>query len=200
MVMDDRDKKLSIALAGIDAANAADPNEESIGGESRPAALVYSELMTRWLERIEPAASEALRIAVRAQHIERWTMPRKRYPMDREGYLRWRTDLGKFHAERAGEIMGAAGYDGEAVERVATLIRKRGIKRDPEVQTLEDVACLVFLENYFADFSTQHDDEKVVSIVAKTWAKMSPRGHEAALTIDIPERAKGLVERALADA
>jgi len=197
--MNDTDKKLSNALAGIDAANAADPNDETVGGTSRPAALVYSERMTRWLERIAPDASDVLRIAVRAQHIERWTMPRKSYPMDREGYLRWRTDLAKFHAARAGAIMQTAGYDADALKRVETLIRKRGIKRDPEVQTLEDVACLVFLESYFADFSSQHDDEKVVSIVAKTWAKMSDAGHAAALTIDIPGRAKALVERALAD-
>jgi Domain of unknown function (DUF4202) len=193
------DSKLSGALAGIDAANAADPTMETVDGERRPAALVYSERMTRWLERIAPAASAELQIAVRAQHIERWTMPRQGYPMDREGYLRWRSDLAKYHAERAGEIMAAAGFGEDAVKRVATLIRKRGIKRDPEVQTLEDVACLVFLENYFADFSAQHDDEKVVSIVAKTWVKMSEAGHEAALTIDIPDRAKALVERALAD-
>jgi len=194
------DGRLEAALHGIDAANAADPNHETVDGKSRPAALIYSERMTRWLERISPDASDVLRIAVRAQHIERWTMPRKSYPMDREGYLRWRSDLAKFHAERAGAIMGAAGYDEDAVKRAETLIRKRGIKRDPEVQTLEDVACLVFLENYFADFSGQHDDEKVVSIVAKTWAKMSEAGHAAALTIEIPGRAKALVERALADA
>lgn len=198
--MGEAGERLKETLRGIDAANAADPNQESVGGERRPAALVYSERMTRWLERIAPEASEELQIAVRAQHIERWTMPRKSYPMDREGYLRWRTDLAKYHAERAGAIMKAAGYDDDAVKRVSTLIRKRGIKRDPEVQTLEDVACLVFLENYFADFSTQHDDEKVVSIVAKTWVKMSAAGHRAALTIDIPDRARALVERALADA
>jgi len=197
--MNDTDEKLSTALAGIDAANAADPNHETVNGQDRPAALVYSERMTRWLERIAPDASDVLRIAVRAQHIERWTMPRQSYPMDREGYLRWRTDLAKFHAARAGAIMAAAGYDGEAAKRVETLIRKRGIKRDPEVQALEDVACLVFLESYFADFSSQHDDEKVVSIVAKTWAKMSEDGHAAALTIDMPGRAKALVERALAN-
>jgi len=198
--MGDAEDRLEETLRGIDAANAADPTIEQADGAGRPAALVYSGRMTRWLERIAPQASEELRIAVRAQHIERWTMPRKSYPMDREGYLRWRTDLAKFHAERAGAIMAAAGYGAEAVKRVATLIRKRGIKRDPEVQTLEDVACLVFLENYFADFSTRHDEEKIVSIVAKTWAKMSEAGHAAALAIDIPDRAKALVERALADA
>jgi len=198
--MSDGEERLDATLAGIDAANAADPASEVIGGEERPAALLYSERMTGWLARIEPEASDELCIAVRAQHIERWTMPRNGFPMNREGYLRWRSELAKYHATRAGEIMVAAGYDADAISRVDTLIRKRGIKRDPEVQTLEDVACLVFLENYFADFSAQHDEEKIVSIVAKTWAKMSERGHAAALTIDIPERAKALVERALGDA
>ena len=190
--------RLQSALSGIDAANAADPNSENADNEPRPAALLYSERMSAWLERIAPDASEVLRIAVRAQHIERWTMPRSDFPMNREGYLKWRSELAKYHATRAGEIMAAAGYDADAVKRVDTLIRKRGIKRDPEVQALEDVACLVFLENYFDDFSAQHDEEKIVSIVTKTWAKMSERGHAAALTIDIPEHAMALVERALA--
>jgi hypothetical protein len=189
--------RLARALAAIDAANRADPNMDTQDGAARPAALVYSERMSAWLERIAPDASEALRIAARAQHIERWTVPRASYPMTREGYLRWRTELGKFHAQRAGEIMRAAGYDEAEAARAGALIRKQRLKRDPEAQTLEDVICLVFLENYFADFASKHDDAKIVDILRKTWAKMSPRGHEAALALPMPERARALVERAL---
>lgn len=190
---------LADTLAGIDAANAADPNEETIEGAARPAALVYGERMTGWLGRIEPAASELLAIAVRAQHIERWTRPRSDYPMTREGYLRWRTGLGRFHAKRAGEIMAGAGYEEAAIKRVRRLVTKTRLKRDAEAQTLEDVACLVFLENYFADFSGRHEEAKIVDILRKTWAKMSGRGREAALTITMPPRARALLERALAD-
>lgn len=191
--------RLVQTLAGIDAANAADPNDERIEGAARPAALVYGERMTGWLGRIEPAASELLAIAVRAQHIERWTRPRSDHPMTREGYLRWRTELGRFHARRAGEIMAQAGYDEAAVKRVGRLITKTRIKRDAEAQTLEDVACLVFLENYFTDFSRQHGEAKIIDILRKTWAKMSGRGREAALALDMPRRTRALLERALAD-
>lgn len=191
--------RLAKTLAGIDAANAADPSRETVNGEARPAALVYGERMTGWLGRIEPQASELLAIAVRAQHIERWTSPRSDYPMTREGYLRWRTQLGRFHARRAGEIMVEAGYDEAAVERVRKLITKTRLKHDGEAQTLEDVACLVFLENYFADFSDQHEDAKTIDILQKSWAKMSERGRNAALTLDMPPRAQTLLKRALGD-
>lgn len=191
--------RLAAALAGIDEANAADPAREVIDGAERPAALVYSERMSGWLARIAPGASEELKLAVRAQHIERWTMPRASFPMTREGYLRWRTELAKYHAKRAGEIMAAAGYDAGSVARAGALIRKQRLKRDAEAQTLEDVACLVFLENTFAEFADQHDAEKIVDILKKTWAKMSGRGHAAALELAIPPRARALVERALAD-
>ena len=185
------------AIARIDAANGADPNREFVDGEARPAALVYSERMTRWLETLAPDASEALRIAVRAQHIQRWTVPRAEFPEGREGYHRWRTTLAKFHAERTAAILAGAGYGADVIDRVKKLLRKRGLKTDPEVQMLEDVACLVFLESYFADFSKQHDEAKVIGILQKTWAKMSPVGHEAALALDMPAEARALVEKAL---
>lgn len=188
------------AIAAIDAANAEDPNKISAGGRLRPKEAVYGEQMTAWLEKLEPAASEALRLAVRAQHIRRWEIPRGSYPMDRVGYLKWRTDLKHLHARLAAEIMGAAGYEPAAVARVQALLRKEQIKQDPEAQTLEDVACLVFLENYFADFARQHDAEKIVSIVQKTWKKMSPKGHAAALSLALPPDALALVEKALVPA
>lgn len=194
--------RFAAAMAAIDAANAADPNHEEVDGETRPAAILYSERMSAWLDRLDPDASEPLKLAARAQHIERWTIPRNTYPMDRPGYLKWRTDLGKFHAERAGEIMAEAGYDDAAVERAKALIRKLRIKKDPEAQRLEDVICLVFLENYFADFSKQHDEAKIVSILQKTWKKMSADGHTAAfeLVAGLPDDARAIVEKALADA
>lgn len=189
-------ERVERAMSLIDVANAADPNIAA--GGDRPKELVYSEQMTRWLEALAPNASEALRLAVRAQHIRRWEIPRDRYPMDRIGYLKWRTDLKHFHAKLAGEILGKAGYDDITIARVQALIRKDRLKQDDEAQTLEDVACLVFLENYFADFAKQHDAEKVVDIVRKTWKKMSPNGHAMALRLDMPKDARALVEKALA--
>ena len=98
---------------------------------------------------------------------------------------------------RRHEILRDVGYDDQTIAKVEKLLRKRQLKRDPDVQLLEDVICLVFLENYFADFSTQHDQEKVVDIVRKTWAKMSERGHKAALDLPLSPEAVRLVERAL---
>lgn len=177
------------AIARIDSANAEDP----AGKE-----LLYSQRMTAWLDRIEPAASEALRIAARAQHIRRWQIPRTDFPMDRIGYLKWRTTLYRFHADQTAAILREAGYDEATIERVGSLIRKERIKLDAEAQTLEDVICLVFLENYFAEFAQQHDRDKVVGILRKTWAKMSARGQGEALKLSMSDEARQLVERALA--
>ena len=117
--------------------------------------------------------------------------------MDRIGYLKWRTTLYRFHAEEAAKILREVGYDEATVARVTSLIRKEQIKSDPDAQTLEDVICLVFLENYFADFAAGHEAEKVIGILRKTWRKMSERGRDVALTLEIPAAAKRLVERAL---
>jgi hypothetical protein len=180
--------RFAAALARIDAANAEDPNGKE---------LLYSRRMTAWLERLVPDASEALRLAVRAQHIRRWTIPRSRYPMDLAGYKQWRTTLAAFHAETAGAILREVGYDDATVARVQALLRKERLKLDPEAQNLEDAACLVFLENYFAEFARQHDEEKLVGIVQKTWKKMSEVGRAAALELELAPEVRAIVERAL---
>jgi hypothetical protein len=154
--------------------------------------------MSATLARLAPAASEALRIAARGQHIERWTSPRRRYPEGRVGYLRWRKDLQDFHARRIAEIMAAAGYDPDAVARVGVLIRKERLKSDAEVQMLEDVACIVFLEHYLGDFLRKTDEDKLAGILAKTWSKMSPLGREAAAKLALPPPVPTLLEQGLA--
>lgn len=189
--------RFTTAIAEIDAANAQDPSRIDDGGTQRPAELVYGERMSTTLAGFEPEASEALQIATRAQHIQRWIIPRSTFPMDRTGYLRWRTELKRKHADLAGAIMSRAGYADADIARVGSLIRKERLKRDPESQTLEDVACLVFLQHYIDDFAAKHDDDKLVSILRKTWVKMSPRGHEVALRLALSPRVAGLVGRAL---
>jgi len=161
--------RLATALAAIDAANAADPDQ----GEGEPAARLYGQRMSAELERLYPDASETLRIAARGQHIERWTSPRAAYPEGRDGYLAWRRDLAAFHATRVGAIMAAAGYDAEAVARAGVLLRKEGIKRDAEVQALEDVICFVFLRWYFQPFAEDRDAADLLRIVTRTARKMS---------------------------
>ena len=196
--MDEAGERFRAAVARIDAANGEDPNREMIGGVEQPKELAYGERMSAWLERLAPDASEALRLAARAQHIRRWRIPRGDFPMDRAGYHRWRTTLYRFHADTAGALLAEAGYDAATIARVQALIRKEKLQSDPEMQMLEDVICLVFLENYLAGFSAKHDAAKVVEIVRKTWRKMSPRGQQAALALPLPPAARGLVERALA--
>jgi hypothetical protein len=190
--------RLATVLAAIDAANAADPNRVTADGEKRAAELVYGARMSEALARLYPDASDHLRIAARGQHIERWTSPRASYAQGRVGYLKWRKELLDFHARRLAEIMQDAGYQGGDIARVRSLVRKERIKYDEEAQALEDAICVVFLEHYFADFAAKHDDRKVVEIVRKTWTKMSPRGHQAALALDLPAGARRLVEAALA--
>ena len=187
------------AIARFDAANADDPRREVCEGVAYPRELLYARRMTVWVEKLAPDASEALRLAARCQHIRRWTIPRRDYPMDRQGYRAWRTRLARFHADTAGEILRDVGYDEPTVQRVQALLRKERLKLDPEVQCLEDVICLVFLESYFADFASQHDEPKLVDIVRKTWKKMSGPGHEAALALNLPPAARAIVRKALRD-
>ena len=189
--------RFQAALDLFDSKNAADPNTETWQGEEHPKELLYARRMSDTLERFAPDASEALRLAARAQHIERWTLPRGDYPEGRQGYKEWRKTLARFHAERAESLLEELDYEPETRARVGSLIRKERLKSDPEAQTLEDVICLVFLEHYFAAFAAGHRDDKVIDILRKTWRKMSPRGHAAALALELPERARELVARAL---
>jgi hypothetical protein len=193
----DADARLQLALDRFDALNAADPHTELVDGTPEPKELIYARRMTDWLDRLEPNPSPALQLAARGQHLMRWHIPRESFPKDRAGYIRWRTTLYDFHADRAAEVLREVGYDDATIERVRSLIRKQNLKSDAEAQTLEDVICLVFLENYFADFARDHDEEKLLKILRKTWRKMSDRGHAAALKLNLGPRELELIGKAL---
>ena len=152
--------RFTAAIARIDSANAEDPATVSDGAQQVAAEVLYSQRMTRWHEQLYPDASEPLRLAARAQHIRRWTIPRSDYPMDRAGYHRWRTTLYTFHADTTAEILRELAYDDTTIARVRSLLKKERLKADAEMQALEDVICVVFLESYFADFAPKHDEEK----------------------------------------
>jgi hypothetical protein len=186
------------AIACIDAANAEDPRREPGERGDEAKELLYARRMSRWLERLEPAASEALRLAARAQHLCRWKIERAGYPMGRQGYLRWRRDCAELHARLAGEILDQVGYDTRTIDRVKDLVRKKGLPDDPEALALEDSACLVFLESELAAFAAKHDNEKLVRILERTWRKMSARGRARALELDLPDETRALIEKALA--
>jgi hypothetical protein len=195
------DGRLATALAAIDAANADDPHTIVVGGATRPKELTHAEMMTRWVRRLSPGCSDEQLIAARAHHLRRWALPRDDYPRDRAGYLRWRTALQRQHAEDVAAIMGDAGYDDASIERVQAIVRKRGLGRDPEVQVHEDALCLVFLETQFDELTASLDDEaKMVEILRKTAAKMSPAGLAAARTLPLSPAGAALLGRALAPA
>ncbi len=191
--------RLQHAFALIDAANRADPETEAVDGALQPREWIYGVRMSAELNRYRPDAPEALQLAVRAQHIRRWEIPRSSYPMDRAGYHRWRTTLYKFHAGAAAEILRTAGYDAETIARVEHLIQKKRLREDPDTATLEDVVCMVFLRFYAERFAAAHPLEKTLGILQKTWAKMSSTGQAAALALDLPPAVRALVERALAE-
>src|SRR5437868_2489188 len=161
------EQRFQQAIRRIDDANRQDPRRTRVLELDVPDELLYAERMTTRLLHFEPGASEALQLAARCQHICRWMIPREQYPMDRAGYLRWRADLAKFHAEKAGEILREVGYDDTTIARVQSLVRKENLKVDPETQSLEDVAALVFLEFELAEFAKKHagEDEKLVRIL-----------------------------------
>ena len=189
------------AIRSIDEANSEDPNFEVDDGVAHPKELLYGMRMQRWVEALDPQAPEALRIAARSQHIRRWEIPRSDYPMDRSGYLRWRTKLYAFHADTASELLRAADYDAETIERVRTLLQKRNLRTDADVQTLEDAAAIVFLDHHLEDFLKRDDigEEKALNIIRKTWKKMTERGHEAAAALELSPESTALLKKALTD-
>ncbi len=189
--------RLNSTLAAFDAANLQDPNHEMVDGKSVAKEWIYAQRMSAQLHKFCEAPSEALQLATRSQHICRWKIPRSDYPMDRSGYKKWRLDLAQLHGDIAGEIMANQGYDEGIIARVKDLLLKRSLKRDDEVQTLEDVICLVFIEFYLEDFASKHDEEKLIDIIRKTWNKMSGKGHEAALKLPLSAAMLALVTKAL---
>ncbi len=189
--------KLQQAFQLFDAANQEDPNTEIFQGKSHPKELLYAQRMTEQLNTFAPDASEALQLTARCQHIRRWEIARDSYEMNREGYLRWRQSLKKFHAKKAREILEEVGYSQELIQKVGFLLEKKQLKKNAETQILEDVICLVFLEHYFEPFAAKHPEDKTIDILQKTWRKMSDKGHEAALKLPLSKGSLQLVSKAI---
>ncbi len=195
--------RLEKTLALIDAANKEDPNMETADGKEWPKELLYGQRMSEMIDRFKPDADDEMKIAVRAQHIQRWKSARSDYPMNRAGYLQWRVHLYKFHADTIGEIMEQLGWPQESIERVKKAVGKKGIKVNPDSQLLEDIADLVFLEHYMDAFVAKHpeyDEQKWLDIIRKTWKKMSQNAQEFALAgnIRLPEHLVPLIQKAVA--
>jgi hypothetical protein len=185
-------QRIQAALQAFDLENAKDP----VAGR----ALRQADRVSAWIERLAPEPSDALKLAARSQHLRRWEIPRSDFPEGRRGYLAWRSKLAEFHAAESARILRGLGFDDELVERVRAINLKQGLGRDPEVQIMEDALCLAFLEQELEEFSEAHDDDKLVSILKKTWRKMSPAGRRAALGLvpGLSPRLKALIARATA--
>lgn len=188
--------KFEQAIYLFDAYNSNDPKTTLIDGKEVADNLLYAQRMSEKMEKYEPEASESLLLAARSQHIGRWEIPRSDYPRDRKGYLQWRSHLKIYHAKLAASIMEKVGYDELKISKVKNLLVKKQLNLNPEVQTLEDVICLVFLEFYFDDFSKEHDQEKLVNILRKTIAKMSSKGVQTALHLSLSKKAITLIKKA----
>ena len=189
--------ELERAVAAIDAVNADDPHTIVVDGQERPKEQAHAELMTAWVLRLDPAASDAQLLAARAHHLRRWSVPRSSYPDGRAGYLRWRTALKRQHAEEAAVLLLTAGYDEGTVAAVQRIVRKEGLGSDPAVQVHEDALCLVFLETQLADLVDRLGEDHSLEVIRKTATKMSPAGLAHVAGLSLRDRDRALVERAL---
>ena len=187
-------ERFDAAIRRFDAENSRDPNSEN----GQPRELLYAQRLTDWVLKLCPNASEPLRLAARCQHICRWESPRENYPLTRPGYLKWRADLKKFHAEKSGAILREVGYDDATIHRVQDLNLKKNFPADPEVRVLEDALCLVFLEFQFAALAAKSDDEKMINALRKSWEKMTEAARAEALKLSYNDREMQLIRRALA--
>ncbi len=189
-----------LARTLVDQAHAADPKRNAAGA---PAELVYADRMEAWVLRLVPEAGALLRLAARSQHLERWSVPRDTFPLDKPGYHAWRKSLYVKQAERARSLLLEAGVPAEEADAVATWVSKTGLKTNAGTQALEDAACLVFLENEIAGFAAEHadyDEAKFIGILQRTWRKMSEPAREFALRLELAPAIRALVLRAVGDA
>lgn len=188
-------------IAKFDSVNSQDPNIIKVNDVDYPKELVYSKRLSEMLQRYQPDASEALQLAARAQHIERWVMPRSDYPMTKPGYMQWRGKLKLYHAKVAEHIMRENDYDDATIAQVASLIKKEDLRTNPDMQTLEDVIVLSFLTHDLEAFVEKYKDypeKKFIDILRKSYKKMSAKGQAAALNlITIPEHLLPVVQKAV---
>ena len=190
--------RFAAALRCFDEENARDPNLEIADGVSHPRELLYARRLTDWVLRLCPNAEEPLRLAARCQHLCRWIIPRASYDLTRAGYLKWRTDLKKFHAEKASVILRKVGYGDDVIAQVQALNLKQNFPADPDSRVLEDALCLIFLEFQFAELAAKTTEDKMINVLKKSWQKMTPQAHEQALLLPFGPLEQALIKQALA--
>ena len=185
------------AVAAIDEANRADPTTVLIDGIDVPLALAHGQRGVHWVLHLAPSADDPVLLAARAHHLRRWEVPRRTYPEGKPGYLRWRRDQKARHANDVASLLAAAGYTGDTITRVQSLIKREHLGTDAPTQLVEDAACLVFLETQFAEFAAANEHDKVLDIVRKTARKMSPAGLAAVGDIGLGDHELAIIGEAL---
>ncbi|HEY5825561.1 MAG TPA: DUF4202 domain-containing protein [Cyclobacteriaceae bacterium] len=184
------------AIAAFDEYNSNDPNKEEFNGNPLPKELLYAQRMSTKLIELRPDAREDLKLAARSQHIGRWEIPRSSYPMDRNGYLKWRGQLKVHHSKIAERILTTCGYDSEIIDKVKALLMKKQLLPGSDTQLLEDVVCLVFIEFYLSDFAAKYEEDKVIDIIMKTMKKMSPEAIQKATQLPVDKNVLAFLGRA----
>lgn len=197
MVEGDTEREARTAAA-IDAANEPDPERVRFRGEERPLQQTLGRLAAEWVDRLDPSATPAQRLAARAHHLRRWERPRAAYPEGRAGYLRWRRDAKAVHADEVADLLTAEGWDDDTVAAARRLVRKEGLGRDPVAQVHEDAVCLAFLEVQLDDAAARMGDDKTVDVLRRTARKMSAEALAHAAGLPYSEHGRALLEAALA--
>jgi Domain of unknown function (DUF4202) len=190
----DLSPRYDAAVDAIDWANAADPNIVEVRGQRVALALIHGQLAAEWIARLVDDPDEPLLLAARAHHLRRWELRRDSYPAGRAGYLRWRRDQKARHATDVAAILKPCGYDASEIERVQHLIRRESVDG---TQSVEDAACLVFIETQLADFAERTEHDLTISVIQKTARKMSADGLALVGAIPLGEVAKHLLAEAL---
>jgi hypothetical protein len=199
--MTDFGERFTRVISAIDRANAEDPVILPVEGGEEPRTLVQGRMATRWIEQLSAQPPEELQIAARGHHIRRWQIPRSDYPKGRRGYLDWRNHLHQFHAAELAQLMAAEGYEEASRSRVGEIVTKQRLKSDRIVQLFEDALCLVFLETQLSEFTERLPEPATLDrVLVRTWRKMSEVGREAAQSLELDDRGRSALERALGSA
>ena len=190
--------KLELLFEAIDKVNDQDPRKLEIDGKETTHERVYSLRMLKTLLEFEPSAPDDLQIACYAQHIGRWQLPRDTYPLGRAGYNGWRRAQYEHQSSLASKTLKNIGATDELTASVKELVAKKDRTTNPLSQALEDVACLVFVKYYAESFFEKHSKEKSISIVQKTWKKMSNKAQKHLLHVLEAGYVRTVIESALA--
>ena len=185
--------RLTLALRRFDEANAEDPNRDESDEKRWPKEQLYAKRLSAWVARLVANPSEALVLAAHCQHLRRWRIPRETYPPTKAGYLKWRTDLKKFHANESGTILRECGYDEQTIAAVQALNLKTNFPADPDSRVLEDALCLVFLEFQMDDLASKTSEEKMINALQKSWKKMTETARQHALKLDFSPKCQKLI-------